>query len=339
MSTAMHIGQAGINLLGKNQDVPYDGTYLFTNKRGVAKRAMVMPPDQPVEWVSRYGSITVSQVGKEMPNGGMNEAGLVVEQTTLWQSSYPESSSLPAIGELPWIQLLLDTCAVVQEAIEAASIVRIIQPMSRLHYMVADRAGQCAVIEFLHGKMNVYSGEDLPISVLANTPYLEAVKDLGDGEATMSNVDDDYCRNSMKRFAIAAATVTQPVLSKAEDPLDFMFEVLRAAEREDTAYSLVYDLEKIELHFLSNRYRERKTVRLSELDVSLDSEAMALHLQQSARGDCKDLFVAYNSSINRMIVESFFRDPVLTKAFRWTITEEMIDFVASFPDGYPCIES
>lgn len=84
--------------------------------------------------------MTVSQVAKEMPNGGINEAGLVVEQTTLWTSVYPEALERPAIGELQWIQLMLDTCTSVNEVIGAAGQVRIINPMSRLHYLVCDQA-------------------------------------------------------------------------------------------------------------------------------------------------------------------------------------------------------
>lgn len=48
MSTAVFVNQDGVRLLGKNQDVPYDGAYFFTNKRGVHKTAMIMPPDRPM---------------------------------------------------------------------------------------------------------------------------------------------------------------------------------------------------------------------------------------------------------------------------------------------------
>ena len=33
----------------------------------------------PASWVSKYGSVTFNQYGRELPTGGMNEAGLVVE--------------------------------------------------------------------------------------------------------------------------------------------------------------------------------------------------------------------------------------------------------------------
>lgn len=44
MSTAFQINQNGEYLVCKNQDVIYDGVYLFTNQRGVRKTALMMPP-------------------------------------------------------------------------------------------------------------------------------------------------------------------------------------------------------------------------------------------------------------------------------------------------------
>ncbi|MFC7679056.1 carcinine hydrolase/isopenicillin-N N-acyltransferase family protein [Paenibacillus sp. GCM10028914] len=334
MSTSIYVGQDGMNFLGKNQDIPYDGAYVFTNLRNIAKRAMVMPPEQPVEWCSLYGSVTVSQVGKEMPNGGMNEAGLVVEQTTLWQSSYPEDKTLLAIGELPWIQLMLDTCASVQEVIETASSVRIIDPMSRLHYIVCDRLGDCAIVEFLNGQMNVYRGETLPVAIIANTAYAQAIKDLEDPEESWRENYDDYSRNSMERFIKAAASVARPFPVGVEEQIDYMFEALRAAQREDTIYSLVYDVDRKEVHFLTNRHQQRTIICFEELDFSLDSDAKVLDLQQSDGGYCNERFEVYTANINRKVVESFFNNPVFTEAFGWTITEEMITFMASFPDMY-----
>lgn len=282
MSTAIYIGQQGVRRLAKNQDVPYEGAYIFTNKRGVAKHALVQPPAQAAQWVSRYGSLTVSQVGKEMPNGGMNEAGLVVEQTTLWQSTYPEDDTLAAIGELQWIQLLLDTCASVQEAEAAASTIRIAQPMSRLHYMLADRTGDCAVIEFIDNRMHVYRSDSLPVPIMANTPYAAAIRDLADANEHWRSTYSDYDRNSMERFVKGAAYIAGETSAGEKDQLEFALDALQAVRREDTAYSLIYDLEQLQLSFTSSLYPQLKTVRLSELDFSRDAVTLALNVQQPA---------------------------------------------------------
>src|SRR5919107_239450 len=65
---------------GKNYDWDFGRGFLFVNKRGLAKTAMLDAPRQrPAEWVSKYGSLTFNQYGREQPHGGINEAGLVVE--------------------------------------------------------------------------------------------------------------------------------------------------------------------------------------------------------------------------------------------------------------------
>ncbi|WP_158606890.1 linear amide C-N hydrolase [Paenibacillus ginsengarvi] len=330
MSTAIYFSPEGGRLLGKNQDVPYQGAYLFTNKRGVAKSALVQPPELPAKWISRYGSLTVSQVGKEMPNGGINETGLVVEQTTLWQSAYTDNDRLPAIGELQWIQLILDTCATVKEAEQVACGVRIAQPMSRLHYMVGDRSGDCAIFEFLGGVMCVFRGNSLPVSIMANTPYSQAIKDLEDKEERWRNVYNDYDGNSMDRFVKGVARLAAVIPDSERERLQFARETLQFVRREDTAYSLIYDLEQKQLHFATSIYPDLKTVRMSEVDFSSDAVPLALNLQQPAVS-----YMNYNADLNRRVAESFFREPVLTKAFGWSITDDMIDFIASFPDRFP----
>jgi Penicillin V acylase and related amidases len=51
---------------------------------------MIQPPEKPIEWISKYGSITFNQSGREFPHGGINEKGLVIEQMWLDEAAYPE---------------------------------------------------------------------------------------------------------------------------------------------------------------------------------------------------------------------------------------------------------
>ncbi|MEQ7052028.1 linear amide C-N hydrolase [Paenibacillaceae sp. P-4] len=329
MSTTVYMNQTGVRLLGKNQDVPYDGAYLFTNHRGIAKSALVMPPNRPMEWVSKYGSITISQVGKEMPNGGMNEAGLVVEQTTFWQSSYPHDQNQPAIGELQWIQLMLDTCASVQEVKDKAGRVMIVNPTSRLHYMACDQIGGCAIFEFANGVLSIYEGEELPMPVMANTSYPKAIRDWKDYDGKWRMDYGDYEQNSMERFIRAASYLDRQVAE-----MGFAFDVLQAIQREDTAFSLVYDINNLEIHFTSNRYPDRKMVSLKDTDFSRD-DPMALNLQRTGEGG----FVPYSTDLNRTVAEAFFLHPVLTAVFGMTINEEMIVFMAAFPDSFKLVKN
>lgn len=330
MSTAFHILKNEINRICKNQDVIYEGVYLFTNQRGLRKTALMMPPAQPVSWTAQYGSFTISQIGKEYPNGGINEAGLVVEQTTLWQTQYPALDERPALGELQFIQYLLDTCCTVQEALAAATVVRIDQSISSLHYLLADRNGDQVILEFLDGRLIVHNGK-LSIPIIANTIYEEAILEI----LRESNSWEDRSgseRNSIDRFRIVYEALN--ALEKQTPDMDFAFMALAAARREDTVYSLVYDLNQLELEVITQRNQERIQIRLEAFDFSVEAPAQTADLQKLQANHVRDQFVNYSADFNLLAVQSFFRDPILTSVFQWEISDEMIQFVANYPDSF-----
>jgi len=330
MSTAFQINQNSEYLVCKNQDVIYDGVYLFTNQRGVRKTALMMPPTQPASWISAYGSLTVSQVGKENPNGGINEKGLVVEQTTLWQTEYPASNVRPAVNELQWIQYLLDTCSTVQEVLEVAPSIRIDQSTSKLHYLIADRSGDSAVIEFLNEKMTIHRGK-LQLPVIVNSPYKEALKEIEDGKTNWSDCGE-YQENSMQRLLTVSRRMQE--ISNHVDIIDFAFEVLTSARREDTVFSLVYDINRMEVHACTNRNPERKTIKMVDFDFSNGSPSQSVDLQELRAKNVTEQFETYNTEFNHNTVNSFFRNPTLTAIFKWEISDEMIQFLARYPDSF-----
>lgn len=108
----------------------------------------------------------------------------------------------------------------------------------------------------------------------------------------------------------------------------------QAIQREDTAFSLVYDINNLEIHFTSNRYPDRKMVSLKDTDFSRN-DPMALNLQRTGEGG----FVPYSTDLNRTVAEAFFLHPVLTAVFGMTINEEMIVFMAAFPDSFKSVEN
>ncbi len=110
-----------------------DEGLVFINKRGVLKTANAAGRDdfkRPAKWISKYGSISFNQHGRELPLGGMNEAGLVVESLVLKETNYPAPDSRPSISILQWVQYQLDTNSTIQEVIESSSQLRIPQPRS-----------------------------------------------------------------------------------------------------------------------------------------------------------------------------------------------------------------
>ena len=109
----------GKMVFGRNYDWMADEGMVCTNQRGLTKTSMKMPDGNTISWVSRYGSITFNQYGKEFPTGGMNEKGLVVELMWLDGTIYPQPDERPSIGVLQWIQYQLDNHASIEEVIKS----------------------------------------------------------------------------------------------------------------------------------------------------------------------------------------------------------------------------
>jgi len=87
-------------LLGKNFDWTFDQGYIIKNIRNTTKVAYYTHNGAPASWTSKYGSITFNQNGKEMPYGGMNEKGLVVEMLWLDDTRFNISDDKTYLNEL-----------------------------------------------------------------------------------------------------------------------------------------------------------------------------------------------------------------------------------------------
>ena len=135
---------------------------------------------------------------------GVNQAGLVVAEMWLDGTSYPAADSRPPIGELPWMQYQLDNCATVEEVIRTDAIVRISPGSTPLHFLVADRTGDAAVIEFLSGSIVVHRGDALPVRVLTNNTYDDSLANLRQYVGFGGNTPIPSSSGSLSRFARAA---------------------------------------------------------------------------------------------------------------------------------------
>src|SRR5215204_1851506 len=198
--TTFFINQNGKMVFGRNYDWVSGSGMVNTNLRGLAKTSFPMQEGKTISWVSKYGSITFNQYGKEFPTGGMNEKGLVVELMWLDETKYPSADKRPAIGVLQWIQYQLDNCATIDEVIATDKKLRISATgTTPLHYLVADANGNAATIEFLNGRMVVHKGNDLAFPVLTNNIYDESVK-----AHKNSSVNGN---NSLERFSEACTMI------------------------------------------------------------------------------------------------------------------------------------
>lgn len=75
-------------LFARNLDWYWPDGFVVVNQRDIEKTAFGTPK-QSARWTSKYGSVTFNQFGRELPFGGINEAGLVVENMALIGTQYP----------------------------------------------------------------------------------------------------------------------------------------------------------------------------------------------------------------------------------------------------------
>ncbi|NIM92248.1 MAG: PDZ domain-containing protein [Anaerolineales bacterium] len=161
---------------GTNQDNTIDAGLLFVNKKNVQK--MAWDPSTTGEyarWISRYGSVTIVHAGYQMAWAGMNEAGLMISTMALGATENPAPDERPPIVSSFWAQYQLDNHSTIQEVIASDKLIRINDTVD--HYLVCDGNGDCAVIEFLDGRMVYQVGESLPVIALTNSVYSETLDD------------------------------------------------------------------------------------------------------------------------------------------------------------------
>jgi penicillin V acylase-like amidase (Ntn superfamily) len=322
-------------LFGRNYDWTLGEGLVFVNKRGVQKTATIIDSEVGKKWISKFGSITFNQYGRENPAGGMNEAGLVVELMWLADTQYPKPDSRPAVGSQEWIQFILDTSATVDEAIKNAEGVRI-ESEIKIHFLLNDKAGHSAVIEFLKGTTVVRRGAELAIPALANSTYTDsrAFARHADLKVTTTNRSlDRYFRAAVKTSAFQKKSLSE------QAAIDYAFEVLAdVAEGEatdnPTQWSIVYDQLRGRIYWRSLASKGIKAIDAKQFDYSCGTPVMVFDVNANETGEVNTKFTAYTRKANRDLIEKTFSRTDLLKTT--TPIERM--FAAAYPESFKCVQ-
>jgi penicillin V acylase-like amidase (Ntn superfamily) len=328
--TTFNLIDSEFNLFGKNYDWYPDDGLVIINKRGLLKTSIQLQNavGSPVSWKSKYGSITFNQYGREFPTGGINEAGLVVEAMMVPGVEYSAPDARPYIGKFQWRQYQLDNCETVEEVIATDSRIRITDPSKgpRQHYLVSDRTGNCAVIEFIEGKMVFRTGEALPLRVLSNTPYEESV--LLWKDQSLPSTDP---HRSVGRFFSVAKMVSSNDASKSA--VDYSFDILNSALQDNmTRWSIVYDIRNLQVFFRTPGNAKIRRIDMSAVDFSCQSPARVLDVNADLSGDVTSRFQDYTPQMNRSLIGNAFAKTESSKG----TSESYLDMMSQYPDKAIC---
>ena len=277
-------------IFGRNLDWVSDNGLVVINKRNTKKTALVFPPEIPATWTSKYGSVTFNQFGKEFPYGGINEKGLVIEIMRS-DAEYPAPDNRPALNELQWIQYQLDNSETLDDVIANDNNVRIKAVKQQLHFLVCDKNGNTAVLEFKDGKLKVFKDETLPLPILANSYYPNDVK--------------KYEQNVSCRFT-KVANHLNTYKANPGNPVDYSFKILNDVAL-DGSWSIVYDIKHMTIHFKSHSKQTIKTFSMDSFDFDCDTDVMALPINTPYKSKVDTYFKPYNHELNTKIMKDAMR--------------------------------
>jgi len=309
-------------LFCRNYDYDLGIGFITINKRDAAKRSFVSHPFQPMEWISKYGSITFNQVGIDAPMGGMNERGLVIAQMALLESQYPQHKNGAALNQLEWIQYQLDHSASLKEVIDNSRKLQVVPVSTPVHYFVCDSIGNIGVFEFLNGKLIIYQGEEITVPVCSNMIYEQSCKAIKEyrgfgGEKLIPT----KWNNIADIVAIANSKIIEYQKSEGKDPVSCGFEILTAVgSPERTQWSVVYDIKNMKIHFRSLGNRNIRTINFYDFNYECKEDIQVFDIQKE-----------YNSA---SIKSQFF---TLSKEYYYTYKENLIHWFINNVEGFPDI--
>ncbi|MCD4747321.1 MAG: linear amide C-N hydrolase [Bacteroidales bacterium] len=317
---------------------------VVVNKRGVQKQCKSWTelaynksvPNPPMEWTSKYGSVTFNRFCRDFPDGGMNEAGLFIAEMSLAGTTWPVDDSKPKIFMCLWMQYVLDSFESIEQVVQSAHDLTI-EGWS-WHFFAADCNGNAAVIEFLDEKVVVYKGDDLPIPTLANVPYakeLELIKKYeGFGGTKIIDLENDQ----MPVFNYGAKMIKEfdPLKSPA---IDYGFDMLKKFSWSGTQWSYVCDLKNLKVYFKTQPSPEIKTLDFTSLDFSCETPAKMLDIHAFLSGPVEQYLFDYSTEYNMGSIKTTFLvsnyEEVFVK-FGSTLEQAVSNF-GRYSDSTKCI--
>jgi choloylglycine hydrolase len=329
-------GSDGI-VLCKNLDWDLDNGIICINKKNILKTAFLTNNDVPVKWISKYGSVTFNHIGKEFPLGGLNEHGLAIEELNYYWTRYPDPDERASLNELQWIQYQLDNFSTVDQVIKSDSLLRISRYLFNIHFLVCDKSGDVATIEFLKGKMIYHKIDKIEVAVLTNHNYDESIAKLKNYQGFGGNMVISQKYGSLNNFIRASSLIRN--YSDNFSLIDYSFNILASVANEnDTQWQIVYDLSNLKIYFKTRKHNQLKWIDLKEFDYNCNAKSLTIDINTSSVGDITEKFTFYNTALNREHIYNLFDDFLKLDIIDDGPEKDQLDKLAKYPETLDCIE-
>lgn len=311
-------------IVGHNLDQEfYTPGAVFVNPRGEVKQnrngshlGLAGGASPTVSWISRFGSVTFSILGRGLPDGGINEAGLVVNEMALGQSRFPADSQKPTLFIHQWLQYQLDNHATVEECLMHVSDLAIdpratFSPVSQAnyHFFIADASGQSAVVEFLDGEPVIHLGDEVKVPALCNMPYayelhrLDKVSGFGGWLHRWLDSDND------QRFLVCADGLRGFDPARHGDGTEYALELLTRMQFDSTRqWSILYDISDRKIIFRTAASPTVKTLDLARVPFTPSAGVRMLRdIDAVPAADVSAFLEPFHEELNEGVIERFLR--------------------------------
>ena len=287
----------GHNLNQGDMDVP---GLIFINKRGVFKLGRTLSELITKEglnpsshcWISRYGSVTFNNFGKDLPDGGMNEVGLYIWEMSADFDEYPKREGAPKLNQMHWMQYILDNCMTVEEAVQCAKNIEI--DGWGWHFFVGDGEGNTAAVDFVDDEVLIYTGEDMPVPGLFNTFYSREQEVLKYYKGFGGFYEPELSDPEVPRFVKTARMIEE--YDPAEKAVDYGFKMLDALKVYDVPeWSVIFDVQGRDVYFKTRLNPEIKSFSMDDIDFSNEDPVMILNMDIKSGGDVLAQFHPYTN--------------------------------------------
>lgn len=310
---------------GANLDLLWGDGLIYVNRCNTDKAGYLTNTlGETAKWTSKYGSLTFNLVGREFAWCGMNETGLVISTMYLDSTELPIADTRPPLVSGFWVQYMLDNCQSVSEVIAADSLVRLVD--DKCHFLVADSKGNCATIEFLNGKLVYHTSDQLPITALTNDPYQILLENYNN-----ETIPQRDLFHSVERFQNIAKKLSSFNTQSDVPPLEYTLDIMtQTVHMVDTKWSVVFDIDKREIYFRTNKSPTLKYIQMDEFDYSCNAPEKILDVNSLLTGDVSSSFIPYNHSYNLSVFKTFCE--------RWgvDVSDKGAEDLIFFIEGFSC---
>ncbi|MFC2105961.1 linear amide C-N hydrolase [Candidatus Bipolaricaulota bacterium] len=187
-----------------------------------------------------------------LPFNGMNEHELAIGMAAVAPDRYVSDAEKPLVGHLQLMRFLLEGARTAEEAVDLVRGVSITdQGGPHIHYLLADRQGGAALIEFVDGELVVH--QNLEAWHVATNFTVARVNGTPIGQCL--------------RYDLMTRTLED---ARGNLSADQAMDLLHQVSQSNTQWSIVYDLSNLTIRMALGRdFNTIHTFDFSEIGVTL----------------------------------------------------------------------